>query len=186
MILLLILTLMNSLTRYPPNRRLICSHHLILHAKVASTSLRQCGEPVALEAAWDQPTVAIIREPLQRWVSGYIMYLFDLARWSDGKPRFRPPYHFTYDVHTTQQVYKIRKDTHLIRFEDIQEYADRAGFILPHLHKQPRNHIKSEIVQWMKDNEDFKQALKQHLRLDYQLREKCQSVQSLPENLFTK
>ena len=172
--------------RYPPEARLICSHHLIIHAKVASTSLKTIGQEIDGTTLWDKPTVAIIRDPLNRWVAGYAMYLYDLARWSDEHPRFRPPYHFTYDIHTTPQIYKVRKDTHLIRFEDIREYGDRCGVIIPHLHYLPRNNLKAEIVQWMKDNPHFKHQLKQHLRFDYQLREKCQSVQSLPANLFIK
>ena len=76
----------------------------------------------------------------------------------------------------------IRLDETLILFlfEEIELYADRCGFTLPHLHPTPEvlNHLKTHLVQWMKDNPDFKDALKQHLRLDYKLREKCQSVQS--------
>ena len=172
--------------KYPPEARLVCSHHLILHAKVASTTLRTIGQEIDGRLLWDKPTVALIRDPLQRWVAGYTMYLYDLARWSDGHPRFRPPRHFTYDVHTTQQAYKIHKDTHLIRFEDINEYAARCGIAIPHEHRTPRNNLKAEIVQWMKDNPHFKHQLKHHLHLDYKLREKCQPVQSLPANLFTK
>ena len=171
-----------------PERVKICSHHLIIHAKVASTSLRSCGDGVDSKDYGTLPTVAIIRNPLQRWVSGYTMYLADLARHSDGHVVFRPPHHFTYDVHTTQQIYKIFKDTYLIKFEDIQQYADRCGFHLPHLHPTPGplTQCKDESIYWLKDNPDFKNALKHHLRLDYQLRAKCQSVQSLPANLFTK
>ena len=115
---------------YPPERVAICSHHLIIHAKVASTSLRGCGEPISFNAPWDRPTIAIIRDPLQRWVSGYIMYLADLTRHQTGYVTFLPPHHFVYDVHTAQQAYKIRRDTHLVRFEEIQLYADRCGFTL--------------------------------------------------------
>ena len=184
MILPTTLILMNK-HFYPPERVSICSHHLIIHAKVASTSLRGCGAYVDPSDAWDRPTIALIREPLQRWVAGYFMYLYELAKWSDGHPRFRSPRHFVYDVHTTQQAYKVHKDTHLIRFEDIQQYADRCQFNLPHLHNMKRAYIKSQLIQWLKDNPTFKHQLKHHLRLDYQLRDRCQSVQSLPDSLFT-
>ena len=173
---------------YTPERVAICSHHLIIHAKVASTSLRKCGAYVSFDEAWSKPTIALIRDPLQRWVAGYTMYLADLSRHSTGRIIFQPPHHFVYDVHTSQQVYKIRRDTHFIRFEEIELYADRCGFILPHLHSTPSllKSCKDELIQWLKYHKDFTQALKQHLRLDYQLRAKCQSVQSLPANLFTK
>jgi hypothetical protein len=173
---------------YIPERVAICSHHLIIHAKVASTSLRTCGQRVDPHDKWDKPTIAIIRNPLQRWVAGYTMYLADLSRHNTGRLTFLPPHHFTYDVHTTQQVYKIRKDTHLIRFEDINEYADRCGFKLPHLHQTPPllKQCRADCVLWMSNNLEYKQALKHHLRFDYKLREKCVSVQSLPENLFIK
>ena len=173
---------------FTPERVAICSHHLIIHAKAASTSLRECGDHVPFKAPWDRPTVALIRDPLQRWVSGYVMYLADLARHQTGRVYFQPPRHFTYDVHTVQQAYKIRRDTHFIRFESIKEYADRCGFTLPHLHSTPGRLtlLKQELIYWMKDNPHFKHQLKHHLHLDYQLREKCVSVQSLPANLFTK
>ena len=131
---------------------------------------------------------SILPEVKLKCFAGYAMYLADLARHSDGHVVFRPPHHFTYDVHTTQQIYKIFKDTYLIKFEDIQQYADRCGFHLPHLHPTPGplTQCKDELIYWLKDNPDFKKALKLHLRFDYQLRAKCQSVQSLPANLFTK
>jgi hypothetical protein len=179
---------LKPLKTYPPERVEICSHHLIIHAKAASTSLRGCGKSVHQFAAWDRPTVALIRNPLERWISGYTMYLADLSRHLDGHLNFIPPRHFVYDVHTAQQAYKVRKDTHLIRFEDINEYADRCQFSLPHLNHAPfmLSKCKADAIQWMKDNEVFKHQLKHHLRFDYKLREKCVSVQSLPENLFIK
>ena len=172
---------------YTPERVAICSHHLIIHAKVASTSLRTCGQRVDPHDKWDKPTIAIIREPLQRWVAGYAMYLADLARHQTGYVTFLPPHHFVYDVHTVQQAYKIKRDTHFIRFEEIKQYADRCGFRLPHLNPTPGPlaQCKADCVLWMSNNLEFKQALKQHLRLDYQLRAKCVSVQSLPDSLFT-
>lgn len=173
---------------YTPERVLICSHHLIIHAKVASTSLRGCGNCVPPTDAWDKPTVALIRDPLKRWVSGYTMYLADLARHSTGHIIFQPPHHFVYDVHTAQQAYKIRKDTYLVPFEEIELYADRCGFNLPHLHFTPHllRLCKAELIEWLKENSDFKNALKHHLRFDYQLYNSCQSVQSLPANLFIR
>lgn len=172
---------------YTLDRVRICSHHLILHAKVASNSLRTCGTPVDVNT-WTLPTLALIRNPLQRWISGYIMYLADLSRHSTGLISFQPPHHFVYDVHTSQQIYKIRKDTHLIRFEEIDHYATRCGFTLPHIHPtpEPLKPCKVQLVQWLKDNPKFKRALKEHLRFDYQLRDKCVSVQSLPDNFFIK
>jgi len=172
----------------PPERRRMGAHDLIIHAKVASTSLRTLGDHVKRHEPYSLPTIAIIRNPIERWVSGYVMYLADLARLSTGRIVFQPPYHFVYDIHTTQQIYTIRKDTHLIPFEEIQLYTDRCGFNLPHLHPTPGplTHCKHELIYWLRDNERFKESLKHHLRLDYELRNRCVSVQSLPDSLFDK
>jgi hypothetical protein len=178
---------MKRINPYPLERRLVLRHHLVLHAKCASTTLRTIGEMVAFDAPFNRPTVALIRDPLQRWVSGYCMYLADLARHSTGEIKFRPPHHHTYDVHTSLQIYKILPTTHLIPFESIDQYALRCNVQIPHLHETPRQikEMKQQLVNWLKQNPQFVTELKLSLRPDYQLRANCVSVQSLPETFFT-
>ena len=179
---------MNRLPPNAPDRRLILNHHLIIIPKVASTSLSTLGEKVSPMAPYNLPTVAIIREPLQRWISGYSMYLADLARHQDGQIQFRPPHYHIYDIHTAQQTYKVRRDTYTIRFEQIDVYADRCSLSIPHLHPTDVNilPIQRELVDWMRNNSSWVNALRESLFLDYQLYNNCLSVQSLPENLFIK
>ena len=164
------------------------AHDLIIHPKVASTSLRTLGDYVDEHAPWDLPTIALIRDPLDRWISGYVMYLNYLARHQTGFMQFQPPHHYFYDLHTTPQAYKIKSTTHLIRFEALQDYAFQMNLSIPHLHETARTYreYKTQLVQWLKENEDFKEGLKQALKIDYELRAQCQSVQSLPANLFIK
>ena len=175
-------------SRFPPERRRMGAHDLIIHPKVASTSLRTLGDHVKQHAPWDRPTVAFIRDPLDRWTSGYVMYLNYLARHQTGFMQWQPPHHYFYDLHTTPQAYKVKRDTYLIRFEHLNQYADRMNITIPHLHETPRTYLeyKTQLIRWLKVNPTFLQQLKHELQIDYQLREKCQSVQSLPENLFTK
>lgn len=172
--------------RYRIERRRVLSHEIILHAKCASTTLRQVGTPVNA-ATLSLPTVAFIRDPIKRWISGYVMYLSDLASHESGVVQFRPPHYPQTDVHTSRQVFKVYHNTHLVRFEHLHLWAERCGITLPHLHSPSdrTRQIKLELIQWLKENPDWREMLIRHLQPDYQLRANCVSVQSLPSNFFT-
>ena len=179
---------MMRFSRFPPERRRMGAHDLIIHAKVASTSLRTLGKEVDHLSPFDLPTVAFIRDPLDRWISGYVMYLNYLARHQTGFMQWQPPHHYFYDLHTTPQAYKVRSDTYFIRFEHLSQYANRMNITVPYLHETPRTYreYKTRLVRWLKVNPTFLQGLKHELQIDYQLYNRCQSVQSLPDFLFDK
>ena len=172
------------ITTYPPERRRMLNHEILLIPKVASTTLREITEPPTHRL----PQIAFIREPLQRWCSGYIMWLLDLARFSDGSVRFHTPYHTQYDMHTTLQRYSVKSSTHCIKLDHINTWADRCNVTLPHLHKTStdHSHLTQKLHQFLKKDEQFSYKLRLYLRSDYQLYDKATSVQSLPDKFFTK
>ena len=174
-------------TRYRIDRIHILNHHHCIIAKCASTTIKRLGVRVTPPFEPLQ-TVATIRHPLDRWISGYVMWLLDLARWTDGYAHWQAPHHVMYDPHTAPQSQFVEPDTHLIRFDDIDEYVERCGH--PPIHEHPTNRgyvpFKDKTLEYIQDNKPFAKKLRRWLHDDFLLYNQCQSVQSLPENLFTK
>ena len=169
-------------TIYAPERRRMLNHEILLIPKVASTTLREITEP----STHRLPQIAFIREPFQRWCSGYIMWLLDLARFSDGQVRFHTPY-----THSMICIPPYN-DTLLslaltASLDDIDAWADRCNITLPHLHKTStdHSHLSAKLHRFLKKDEQFSYKLRLYLRSDYQLYDKATSVQSLPETFFT-
>ena len=170
-------------TIYAPERRRMLNHEVLLIPKVASTTLREITEPSTRKLT----QIAFIREPFQRWCSGYVMWLLDLARFSDGQVRFHTPHHTQYDMHTTLQRYSVKSSTHCIKLDHINEWADRCNVTLPHLHKTSttHSHLTQKLHCFLKKDDSFSYKLRLYLRSDYELYDKATSVQSLPDKLFT-
>ena len=181
--------------RYETKQRIfrrVGQHHLLILPKLASSSLKTLGDDI-----WENhltehlPVISFVRKPFERWVSGYIQYLLDIARYADGVFEFRPPTYVRCDIHTTPQYLQIRSYDYLLRFEDLNEYLKRASLDIPHSHRTPthlgdaRAKAKVQLLDWLQENESFSKQLKLELQNDYLLREKCVPVQSLPKKLFT-
>ena len=171
-------------TTFPTERRTMRNHDVLLIPKVASTSLRW----ITQTSTHTLPTVAFVRHPFQRWIAGYTMWILDLARFSNGTIVWEPPHHFTYDAHTTLQRHFIDADTRIIRLDDIDQWATRCAIKLPHLHKTSQLHrwIQRKTSDWLTQNPVWLDELNTHLQIDYNLYDRAESVQSLPENFFTR
>ena len=182
---------------YTPKQRIfrrVGQHHLLILPKLASTSLKTLGDDIwehHLTETEHLPIISFVRKPFERWVSGYIQYLVDIARYADGVFEFRPPPYVRCDIHTTPQYFQIRTCDYLLRFEDLNEYSKRASIYIPHCHKtsthlgDPRAKAKKLLLRWLQENESFSKQLRLELQNDYLLRERCVPVQSLPKELFT-
>ena len=172
-------------TRYRIDRIHILNHHHCIIAKCASTTIKRLGVRVTPPFEPLQ-TVATIRHPLDRWISGYVMWLLDLARWTDGYTHWQHPHHVMYDTHTSKQSLIVQPDSLLIRFDDVGEYVERCGY--PPIHEHPTNRgyipLKDKTLEYIQDNKPFADKLNRWLHDDFLLYNQCQSVQSLPDRLF--
>ena len=170
---------------YPPDLIRLCSHSVTLIPRVASTSLRRLG-PFTKQT---DKIVCIIRDPIDRWVSGYVHWLYTRARWVDNKVRWEAPHHLYYDVHTAPQWCQapIRySDTKFIRLEEINEYAERCKVLITH-----ENHNSKSLSwcyektrTWIDTNVVWRESLIDFLHRDFILRQRCVPINSIPESWF--
>lgn len=170
---------------FPPDLLRICSHSVTLIPRVATESLRTIGN----KTEQTDRVVCIVREPIDRWVSGYVRWLYTRARWIDNRVRWEAPHHLYYDVHTAPQWCQapvLYSNTHYICFEEIDLYAKRCGKTLPH-----KNH-DSELLSWcyekthnwLETNNSWREMLVEFLQRDYTLRKSAMSVEDIPDSWF--